>query len=150
MKTLEIKVDADLEKTVLRGRIKLKEGVKDDKNAPDRVVGLQRDFDWIESEYQNVNVEEKFEEIYVSRVLQDFKKKNFDKIIESKFHDINGVKIFQIIVPHVGEVKIKKYKSYNKKTKVFETIKDVLFVRRKSSVQKDEYIDTTGKQIKND
>ncbi len=32
MKTLEIKVDADLEKTVLRGRIKLKEGVKDNKN----------------------------------------------------------------------------------------------------------------------
>ncbi|MAR97635.1 MAG: hypothetical protein CMP80_00600 [Formosa sp.] len=122
-------------------------GVQDDEKKPDRIIGLQRDFDWIKSEFPNDNVEEKFEEIYFARVKQDLTKKNYDKIIESKFHTINGVKIFQVIVPHVGEVRIKKYKQYNYKTESFDTIKDVLFVRRKSSVQKDEYINDKGKLV---
>ncbi len=119
-------------------------GVKDNQADPNRVIGLDRDFKWIENEYPGSNVEEKFEEIFLNRVKQDLTKKNFDKIIKREFITVGNVKIYHILVPHIGDVEIRKFKEYSDSTKKFETIKDVYFVRRVSSVTKDRYIDSKG------
>jgi len=126
-------------------------GVKD-KLGPDRVVGLQRDFDWLESKYPGCNGQEKWQEIILKRVLADIGKSNYDKLKKFEFVNIRGKIIFRISIPYIGDVVLKKYKKMDK-LGAFITWKDVLFMRRLDHVIADKRkengktIDENGNEV---
>jgi hypothetical protein len=120
-------------------------GIKD-KKGPDRIVGLQRDFDWLESKYPGCDGQEKWQEIILKRVISDIGKANWDKISIKEFVPISDKLIFRISIPYVGDVFIKKYKKMDKSGS-FITWKDVLFVRRIDHVYADQRDDGNGNII---
>jgi hypothetical protein len=129
-------------------------GIKD-KIGEDRVVGLQRDFDWLESKYPDCNGQEKWQEIILKRVIADIGKTKYDRINKFEYVSIQNKIIFRISIPHVGDVFLKKYKKMDK-SGVFITWKDVLFMRRLDHVYADKrnengkIIDENGTEVKND
>lgn len=129
-------------------------GIKD-KIGADRVVGLKRDFDWLESKYPGCNGQEKWQEIILKRVIADIGKTKYDTIKKFEFVNIQGKMIFRISIPHVGDVYLKKYKKMDK-SGTFITWKDVLFMRRLDHVYADKrnengkIVDENGNEVKND
>lgn len=120
-------------------------GIKD-KKGTDRVVGLQRDFDWLELKYPGSTGQEKWQEIILKRVIADIGKTNYDKINKFEFVNIGGKIIFRISIPHVGDVFLKKYKKMDKNG-LFIVWKDVLFMRRLDHVFADQRDDGNGNII---
>ena len=129
-------------------------GIKDT-IGEDRVVGLQRDFDWLESKYPDCNGQEKWQEIILKRVIADIGKTKYDRIKKFEYVNINGKIIFRISIPYVGDVFLKKYKKMDK-SGAFITWKDVLFMRRLDHVYADKrnengkIVDENGTEVKND
>ena len=121
-------------------------GVKD-KPGAGRIIGLKRDFDWLETEYPGCTGEEKFSELYAGKVSKELTKTKFDKIISSEFQTIKGKTIFRIVVPHIGDVIVKNYKKYKKSTESWDTWKKVLFMRRMDHVTADSRDDGNGNRI---
>ena len=120
-------------------------GIKDKKGA-DRIVGLKRDFDWLESKYPGCDGQEKWQEIILKRVISDLGKANWDKISIKEFVPISDKLIFRISIPYVGDVFIKKYKKLDKSGS-FISWKNVLFVRRMDHVYADQRDDGNGNII---
>lgn len=122
-------------------------GVKDILGS-DRVVGLQRDFDLLSKNGENPK--EAFQTILDNRLKTDLGRKNYDQILSRDFVEIDGKIIYKIVIPHVGDVIIKKYKIIDSDTGMVSKVwKNVLFVRRNDQTEPDSYINEKGVQINN-
>lgn len=122
-------------------------GVKD-KIQQDRVIGLDRDFDLLSK--GGTNPREAFQTVLDNRLKADLKRKNFDSILLKDFINIDGKLIYKIEIPHIGDVRIRKYKILDSNTGNLKKVwKDVLFVRRNDQTEPDEYTDENGNQIIN-
>lgn len=123
-------------------------GIKD-KIGPDRVVGLERDFELLAK--GGTNPRESFQTLLDNRLKTDLKRKNFDAILSKDFVEIDGKVVYKIVIPHIGDVRIKKFRILDSNTGAIKKVwKDVLWVRRNDQTEPDEYIDENGVYVVNE
>ena len=108
-------------------------GVKDDKSDPNRIVGLQRDFDWLEAENPGCDARDEWQKIFTNRIRADIgNSKMTNHIIRSEFVSVKNKTIFWVTCKYAGDVRLKKHKRLDKNNN-WTSWSKVLFIRIGSS-----------------